>query len=249
MYHRPCTIAHVRRGLGHAVVEPDEGSLGVDRAGCTGESGREEREQHRHLLGEIRTLVCRPSSSCLLQAERVEKDGKHTIIKRTVVTPSVDIAWGPRTHLSLPGGERPRGGLSISSQSVQSRYLPEHGVRPAAACLVHPFGVAAAVAALQQRVGFVTHVGGEHLGWPNAGTLRSQRVGRRRASSLGLHCAALRGAPHAARAHRLSSGAHKAIGVRAPSRRRGMLSPLSGAWRPRGGLGGQPCAWAASHAP
>ena len=152
----------------------------------------------------------------------------------------------PCTGADIAYTEPSRGGLSISSQS---RYLPEHGVRPAAACLVHPFGVAAAVAALQQRVGFVTHVGGEHLGWPNAGTLRSQRVGRRRASSLGLHCAALRGAPHAARAHRLSSGAHKAIGVRAPSRRRGMLSPLSGAWRPRGGLGGQPCAWAASHAP
>ena len=56
-------------------------------------------------------------------------------------------------------------------------------MRPAAACLVHPLGVAAPVASLQQRVGFVTHVGGEHLGWPNAGTLRSQRVGRRRAAS------------------------------------------------------------------
>ena len=57
-------------------------------------------------------------------------------------------------------------------------------MRPAAACLVHPLGVAAPVAALQQRVGFVTHVGGEHLGWPNAGTLRSKRVGRRRAAAM-----------------------------------------------------------------
>ena len=51
---------------------------------------------------------------------RVEKDGKHTTIKRRVVTPSADIALGThwRTHWSLPGGERPRGGLSISSQSA-----------------------------------------------------------------------------------------------------------------------------------
>ena len=72
------------------------------------------------------------------------------------------------------GTEPSRAGLTSSQSAL--RYLPEHGVRPAAACLVHPFGVAAPVAALQQRMGFVTHVGGEHLSWPNAGTLRSQRV-------------------------------------------------------------------------
>ena len=49
--------------------------------------------------------------------------------------------------------------------------------------LVHPFGVAPPVAALQQWVSLLTHVGGKHLGWSNATNTRFET-----GDSPGLHC-------------------------------------------------------------